>query len=128
MSILEKVWRILGWIDAPGNWESWVFETLLPVEWAGLLFHLFLACLIVARLHGAVKAVRAVIGESRGALLHALRPFSHILAAGLELSFTIAQMPPKDGQKMPCSFLKCYSRVWVFGSSYLISLETSSQG
>ena len=32
---------------------------------------------------------------------------------------TIAQMPPKDGQKMPWSFLKCYSRVWVFGSSYL---------
>lgn len=79
---------------------------------------------MVARPHGAVKAVRAVIGESRGALLPALRPFSRILAAGLELSF---KMPPY-GQKMPWSFLKCYSHVRALGSSYLISLETSSQG
>lgn len=46
----------------------------MPVERAGLVFHLFLACW-VARLQGAIEA--ACSGASKQGILHDLGLFSH---------------------------------------------------
>ena len=78
------------------------------MEWAGLRFHLFLACLVVARPHGAVKAVRAVIGESRGALMgrKCLGHFSNVTRM-CELWVPAISFLLKQALKVRVSLVRC---------------------